>query len=486
MRWKTNKPWPQTRSPVMVSAPVGAVNAGCPAAKSGSRVQKCWRSVGCRISLLSAAFRQGGRTVNTIKTVFLAALLSAAAYGVYVGVTGAPPNFGVRRKAKDWEDTAAPDAYAEGSFDGAMSAPLVSDVPLAGEGSASAGAPPPAMPDDPVNPAPNHAQPAGGDLPPDRYASNRSYPSMRPAPPHDAAPASADTPATGAYPADRYGGDRYGGDRYPAESHGGDQYPTGDGAEIPADAEIPNDNIHAEYAALMESALGLLAQDRLAEALLELTDMFGVPGLTPEEETQLTDLLDRLAGTVIYSRQHLLERAYEVQPGDTLEKIADAYEVPWQLLANVNGIRDPRRVRPGDQLKVVRGPFNAHIDPDRFRLVLSVGGRYAGQFPIGIGEDRTTPEGEFEVVKKIVNPTYYGQPVIDKDDPNNPLGEYALDLGGGIWIHGTNDPSSIGKAGSRGCIRLADRDIKDLFEILSARTDRTAGSKVIIKRMAVR
>ncbi|HWB09215.1 MAG TPA: L,D-transpeptidase family protein [Pirellulales bacterium] len=419
--------------------------------------------------------------MNTIKTVFLAALLSAAAYGVYVGVTGAPPNFGVRRKVKDWE-TVASDSYSESESDSATSAPRVSEDPLAGEDFPPApGADPPMMPD---GPAANSVLPAGGDLPPDRYASNHSYPSMRPSPPHDTAPpTTADaSPPTGAYPHDRYASDRY-----PAEGAGGSPYRSpGEAPEGPADADTPNHDIHAEYAALMQSAQGLLAQDRLAEALVELTDMYGVPGLTPEEDAQLTDLLDRLAGTVIYSRRHLLERAYEVQPGDTLERIADTYEVPWQLLANINGIRDPRWVKPGDQLKVVRGPFNAHIDPDRFRLVLSVGGRYAGQFPIGIGEDRTIPEGEFEVQKKIFNPIYYGQPVIDKDDPNNPLGECALELGEGLCIHGTNDPSSIGRAGSRGCIRMGDRDIKDVSEILSARTDRTAGSKVIIKRMASR
>jgi lipoprotein-anchoring transpeptidase ErfK/SrfK len=419
--------------------------------------------------------------VNTIKTVFLAALLSAAAYGVYVGVTGAPPNFGPRRKARDWEETAAPDAYSESGLDAAPSAPQVNEAPLAGDGFAPApGTGSHVVPVGPDPNGPSHVLPAGGDAPPDRYASNHQYPSMRSAPPHDTAP-----PVTtdALPPGDRYAGDRYGGDRYPADDRSRSPI---DMAGAAAGDEHPNHDIHAEYAVLLQSAQGLLAQDRLAEALLELTDMFGVPGLSPEEEAQLTDLLDRLAGTVIYSRRHLLERAYEVQPGDTLEKIADAYEVPWQLLANVNGIRDPRHVRPGDQLKVVRGPFSAHVDPDRFRLVLSVGGRYAGQFPIGVGEDRSTPEGEFEVLKKVVNPTYYGQPVIDKDDPNNPLGEYALDLGGGLWIHGTNDPGSIGRAGSRGCIRLADRDIKDVFEILTARTDRTAGSKVIIKRMLVR
>ncbi|MGH7138620.1 MAG: hypothetical protein ACREHD_22980, partial [Pirellulales bacterium] len=79
--------------------------------------------------------------MNTIKTVFLAALLSAAAYGVYVGVTGVPPNFGPRRRARDWEETTANTADETDS-----SAPLVSigdEAPLAGSGSPAPGGAPP-------------------------------------------------------------------------------------------------------------------------------------------------------------------------------------------------------------------------------------------------------------------------------------------------------------------------------------------------------
>jgi LysM repeat protein len=272
----------------------------------------------------------------------------------------------------------------------------------------------------------------------------------------------------------------------PADRYADAPKRVGSGANVAgppeANSTIPANDIHSEYAAVLQSAQGLLAQNHLAEALLELSDFFGRPDLSPEEDAQLTDLVDRLAGTVIYSRQHLLERPHEVQPGETLEKIADAFEVPWQLLANINGIRDPRAVRPGDHLKVVRGPFGAFIELSRFRLVLYLGNRYAGRFPIGIGEDYAMTEGTFEVVKRTPNPPYYGQAVIDADDPKNPLGEYALDLGRGLLIHGTNDPTSVGKVGGRGWIRMSEHDIKDVFEILSARTDRTAGSQVVIKR----
>ena len=411
--------------------------------------------------------------MNTIKTVFLAALLSAAAYGVYVGVTGAPPNFGHRRKTRDWEETAADRADDDQS--GLPSAPLIS----IDEGSSSAsvnltppqpagvalpdtGSPPPA-----VTGAGQSQPPSAGDATLDQFTSNQRYPSSRPeADAHslDSAPAASRGPLA------------------QAEHPPGDDLTAGETPAGYSDPPAQNEEIHADFAALMQSVQALLAQNHLAEAHLELSEWFGDPRFSAAEDAQLTDLLDRLAGTVIYSRQHLLERAYEVQPGDTLDKIAEAYEVPWELLANINGIRDPRAVRPGDQLKVVKGPFNAYVSLSRFQLVLYLGNRYAGRFRIGVGKDQETPEGKFVVLSKVTNPTYYGQPVIDKDDPSNPLGEYAIDLGNSIWIHGTNDPQSIGRADSRGCIRLAERDVKDVFEILTVKSDRTAGSQVMIRR----
>ena len=72
--------------------------------------------------------------------------------------------------------------------------------------------------------------------------------------------------------------------------------------------------------------------------------------------------------------------------------------------------------------------------------------------------------------------------MVPAGDPNNPLGPYALalDLEQAIFIHGTNDPRSIGRAESRGCIRLHNRDIKDLFDIMTVKSEHSAGSHVSI------
>jgi lipoprotein-anchoring transpeptidase ErfK/SrfK len=58
--------------------------------------------------------------------------------------------------------------------------------------------------------------------------------------------------------------------------------------------------------------------------------------------------------------------------------------------------------------------------------------------------------------------------------PKNPLGARAMYLGGSIYrIHGTNEPSSIGKHASSGCIRMLNADVIELFQLVKVGTEVT-------------
>ncbi len=235
--------------------------------------------------------------------------------------------------------------------------------------------------------------------------------------------------------------------------------------EVPPPSGLPESTFATDFAA----AQALLIENRLDPALLILSRWYDDPRVSEQEQAQLLPLLNQLAGTVIYSQEHLLLPAYEVQPGDTLDRVAQHYRVPWQLLAKINGVADPNQLRPGDKLKVVQGPFDASVNMRTRHLSMTLGGRFAGRFPVGIGADQTTPEGEFAVKTKTPNPTYYGPDrVVDANDPANPLGKYWIGLDDHFGIHGTNDPASIGQADSRGCIRLSPRDIEDVYDMMTA------------------
>lgn len=101
-------------------------------------------------------------------------------------------------------------------------------------------------------------------------------------------------------------------------------------------------------------------------------------------------------------------------------------------------------------------------------------------FPVAIGRDEwETPTGQTQVIERIENPEWRPPGSIKADEaskgrdlpdvippgPDNPLGKYALRLG---WrthlIHGTNDPYSVGKAATHGCIRLYPEDMAVLYK----------------------
>jgi L,D-transpeptidase YbiS len=88
-----------------------------------------------------------------------------------------------------------------------------------------------------------------------------------------------------------------------------------------------------------------------------------------------------------------------------------------------------------------------------------------------------TPRGRHEVVRKITDPVWTkpdwafveeGKAVPPPGDPSRQqrgkLGKYALDLGEGILLHGTDDPKSIGRKASHGCIRLPNDMLETLYK----------------------
>ena len=118
------------------------------------------------------------------------------------------------------------------------------------------------------------------------------------------------------------------------------------------------------------------------------------------------------------------------------------------------------------------------INTRQRKLYLSEGGGLALQYGIGVGRQGFAWKGEAEIGRKSFWPGWTPPPEMlarQRDLPvhmdggmENPLGARALYLFQGkkdtlFRIHGTNDPSSIGKAVSSGCIRMLDSDVIDLY-----------------------
>lgn len=177
---------------------------------------------------------------------------------------------------------------------------------------------------------------------------------------------------------------------------------------------------------------------------------------------------------------------HKVLNGESLSQIAFKYEVTWEFLCRINGISDPRRLRAGQTLKIVQGPFSAVVNRGAFTIDVWLGqpmGRgslYVTTYRVGLGREHSTPTGTWMVKSggKLKNPKFWGaggMPPIEADDPKNPLGEFWIGLEGvdgnavgqeSYGIHGTIEPDSIGKMASLGCIRMLNDDVAVLYEML--------------------
>ena len=180
---------------------------------------------------------------------------------------------------------------------------------------------------------------------------------------------------------------------------------------------------------------------------------------------------------------------YTIAPGDSLARIVsrEGLDIDWRLLAQVNSIGDPRRIRVGQSIKTVKGPFHAVVYKSRFRLDLyanatdSAGNRlFIRSFPVGLGEYGSTPIGSFVVRpnSKLINPVWTNPRTGEyfaADNPLNPIGEHWIGLDPANeasaaftqdGLHGTIDPGSIGREMSMGCVRLAAPDIEMLYGFL--------------------
>ena len=106
--------------------------------------------------------------------------------------------------------------------------------------------------------------------------------------------------------------------------------------------------------------------------------------------------------------------------------------------------------------------------PDR-KLALLEGDRVVRLYDAAVGKPSTpSPQGEFEIVNRVPHPTWYTSGKVVPPGKSNPLGTRWIGLSlKGYGIHGTNVPGSIGKAASHGCIRMRNKEVEELFELVA-------------------
>ena len=167
---------------------------------------------------------------------------------------------------------------------------------------------------------------------------------------------------------------------------------------------------------------------------------------------------------------------YVVKPGDSLKVIARKHGTTVELLQRSNEIMDPNRIMAGDRLRVMSGKFAVEVSKTRNDLLVLMDGKFYKRYRVATGKYERTPSGTFEIQEKTVEPTWWRP-----DGKSFAFGEEENILGTrwmrilptgdtpparGYGIHGTWDETTLGQSVSAGCIRMRNKDVEELYDLL--------------------
>jgi len=177
--------------------------------------------------------------------------------------------------------------------------------------------------------------------------------------------------------------------------------------------------------------------------------------------------------------------------------------VPAQLMVKINALPDASKFRAGADYKLIKGPFHAIVYKSIFKMDLYLWRKadklptvFIKRYDVGLGKNDSTPVGRWrlgcgalvdangkrergKLLRAAWNPppNSGSTPRIEYNMPGYPFGSK------GMWIslvgtdkntrkltdygiHSTNDPSTISKQSSLGCIRMRDNDIQEVYDRL--------------------
>jgi len=243
---------------------------------------------------------------------------------------------------------------------------------------------------------------------------------------------------------------------------------------------------NSKAAELINNAVTALSASpaNIIDAREKLNEALQIP-MSSQQLMFVKERLSELADTWLFSRKYFpqdqLCSSYKVESGEQLRTIGKKFNVPYEILMEINGISKPEALRAGETIKVINGPFHVRVYRSTFTMDLYLQNTFVRSFPVGLaGATYETPTGLWVVKKdgKLISPTWTDPDtgkIYEAENPDYPLGSRWIALEGvkgdavgrtGFAIHGTKDKDSIGKASSRGCIRLYNGNVLLLYNLL--------------------
>ena len=258
------------------------------------------------------------------------------------------------------------------------------------------------------------------------------------------------------------------------------------GAAKNADLSIDAGENYEQAKKLEEDAKGNSAQLERARALFQKAlDSGHLP--TPLETNCLSKLNELTARLILDSKSACTEpkaEFHKVESGEVVEKIARKFKVTQGQIKRINHLNDKLSVRVGQNLKMLQGETVYKVDTDKLTGTLYIDGVFIKRFPVGIGPGNATPKGTYLVENKLINPDwYYDGKKVPFGDPKNILGSRWMGMansatgsnGAGLGVHGTALPDSVPGRESKGCVRMHNEDIEELYDFMPQ------GGKVVIE-----
>lgn len=189
-----------------------------------------------------------------------------------------------------------------------------------------------------------------------------------------------------------------------------------------------------------------------------------------------------------------------IDPIEVASLSSSTQKVGWlQVLSGGKPMKSEKKIAAVSRAPIARelvaftedvAPGTIIVDNSERRLYHVLGSGLAMKYAVSVGREGFIWTGTEKVTRKTEWPTWTPPedmrareakkgkilPVSMKGGLDNPLGSRAIYLGSTVYrIHGTNQPSSLGKAQSSGCIRMANEDVEHLYAQV------TAGTTVIVR-----
>ena len=182
------------------------------------------------------------------------------------------------------------------------------------------------------------------------------------------------------------------------------------------------------------------------------------------EERSSTEVSLCSIASRLYQDHPDLRLQHSIQPGDTLSGIADRYRLGERLITCLNPWIDENDwLYPGQKVSLLKGRIRLEIGRYSNQLSVYLGDFLLKTYLVSTGRPaEETPAGIYRI-RLILPDPYDWKQNAGPGDPRNRFGSVWIGLNVRRYgIHGTNEPSVLGRQNSEGCVRMNNHDVLEI------------------------